>query len=176
MAELEGRTFDCMVLDLKLPGTTGFALLETVKKSERFRDLPVIVYTGTELTRRDETRLKKYAETVILKTVGSPERLLDETTLFLHRVEATLPAEQRRIIEELHTTDAVLQDKRVVVVELFTGAECPPCVSADVAFDALLETYKPNEVVLLEYHLHIPGPDPLTNADSGVHVSAAVGI
>jgi len=117
MAQLEGKKFDCMVLDLKLPGTTGFALLETVKKSERFRDLPVIVYTGTELTRRDETRLKKYAETVILKTVGSPERLLDETTLFLHRVEATLPAEQRRIIEELHTTDAVLQDKRVLVVD-----------------------------------------------------------
>lgn len=58
------------------------------------------------------------------------------------------------------------KSERVVLVELFTGAECPPCVSADVAFDALLDTYKPNDVVLLEYHLHIPGPDPLTNADS----------
>src|SRR5262245_27716729 len=55
---------------------------------------------------------------------------------------------------------------RVVLVELFTGAQCPPCVAADLAFDALAKTYKPTEVVLLEYHLHIPGPDPLTNADS----------
>ena len=71
---------------------TGFELLEQIKKNERFRDLPVIVYTGKELTRREETRLKKYAETIIVKDVRSPERLLDETALFLHRVEARLPA------------------------------------------------------------------------------------
>lgn len=56
--------------------------------------------------------------------------------------------------------------ERVVLLELFTGAQCPPCVAADIAFDAVLQTYKPDEVVLLQYHLHIPGPDPLTNADS----------
>src|SRR5262249_26417815 len=55
---------------------------------------------------------------------------------------------------------------RVVLVELFTGAQCPPCVAADVAFDALLKTYKPTDVVFLQYHLHIPGPDPLTNKDT----------
>src|SRR5439155_23518517 len=58
------------------------------------------------------------------------------------------------------------KSSRVAVVELFTGAQCPPCVSADIAFDAAVKTYKPADVVLLEYHLHIPGPDPLTNADS----------
>ena len=78
-----------------LPGTSGFQLLEKVKKDDRFHNLPVIVYTGQELTRRDETKLKKYAQTVIIKTVGSPERLLDEATRFLHRPEAALPAEQR---------------------------------------------------------------------------------
>ncbi|TML64393.1 MAG: response regulator, partial [Actinobacteria bacterium] len=117
MAELEEARFDCMVLDLKLPKTTGFALLETVKSNARFAGLPVIVYTGTDLTRRDETRLKKYAQTIILKTVGSPERLLDETTLFLHRPEAALPAEQRRIIEHLHRADAMFEGKRVLVVD-----------------------------------------------------------
>src|SRR5262249_373332 len=75
--------FDCMVLDLKLPKMSGFTLLEKVKTDERFRGLPVIVYTGRDLTRREETRLKKYAETIIIKDVRSPERLLDETALFL---------------------------------------------------------------------------------------------
>src|SRR5262249_32139491 len=88
---LEGRPVDCMVLDLKLPKMSGFNLLEKVKTDERFHTLPVIVYTGRELTRREETRLKKYAETIIVKDVRSPERLLDETALFLHRVEAKLP-------------------------------------------------------------------------------------
>ena len=92
LAALEETTFDCMVLDLKLPGKGGFALLEQVKKSERHRDVPVIVYTGKDLTRQEETRLRKYAETIIVKDVRSPERLLDETALFLHRVESHLPA------------------------------------------------------------------------------------
>ena len=58
------------------------------------------------------------------------------------------------------------KSKRVALVELFTGAQCPPCVAADIAFDAMAQTYKPTDVVLLQYHLHIPGPDPLTNQDS----------
>ena len=94
MAALDEQRFDCMVLDLKLPRTSGFALLEQLKADERFSQLPVIVYTGKELTRREETRLKKYAETIIVKDVRSPERLLDETALFLHRVEAKLPGRE----------------------------------------------------------------------------------
>jgi len=117
LEELQGQAYDCVVLDLKLPGTSGFSLLEQVKKDPRFRNLPVIVYTGQELTRRDETRLKKYAQTVIIKTVGSPERLLDETTRFLHRPEAALPVEQRRMLEQLHTADAVLEGKKILIVD-----------------------------------------------------------
>src|SRR5439155_17499346 len=91
---IEQRQFDCMVLDLKLPKMRGFALLEKVKSDDHYRTLPVIVYTGRELTRREETRLKKYAETIIVKDVRSPERLLDETALFLHRIESKLPEDK----------------------------------------------------------------------------------
>jgi CheY-like chemotaxis protein len=114
---LTERRFDCMVLDLKLPKTSGFGLLEQVKADERWADMPVIVYTGKELTRREETRLKKYAETIIVKDVQSPERLLDETALFLHRVEARMPVEKRRMIEQLHTADAVFTDKKILIVD-----------------------------------------------------------
>jgi CheY-like chemotaxis protein len=106
-----------MVLDLKLPKMSGFALLEKVKTDERFRGLPVIVYTGRDLTRREETRLKKYAETIIVKDVRSPERLLDETALFLHRVESRLPSEKRRMLEQLHSADEVFKGKRVLIAD-----------------------------------------------------------
>ena len=114
---LEEQRFDCMVLDLKLPKTSGFVLLEQIKGDDRFSAMPVIVYTGSALTRRDETRLKRFAETIIVKDVRSPERLLDETALFLHRVEAHLPAEKRRMIEQLHTADAVFSGRRVLIVD-----------------------------------------------------------
>jgi len=117
-AALENEAlFDCMVLDLKLPKMTGFDLLEKVKNDDRFRGLPVIVYTGKDLTRREETKLKRYAETIVVKDARSPERLLDETSLFLHRVEAKLPDEKRKMLEQLHNTDAVFVGKKVLVVD-----------------------------------------------------------
>jgi CheY-like chemotaxis protein len=117
LARLDETHFDCIVLDLKLPQKTGFALLEQVKKDERFRDVPIIVYTGKELTRREETTLKRYAESIIVKDASSPERLLAETSLFLHRVEARLPASKRRMLEQLHTAEAVFEGKRVLIVD-----------------------------------------------------------
>ncbi|TML63834.1 MAG: response regulator, partial [Actinobacteria bacterium] len=117
LAQLEGGRFDCMVLDLRLPDTTGFKLLEKVKRDERFRDLPIIVYTGKELTRREETRLRRYAETIIVKDASSPERLLDETSLFLHRVESRLPAAKRRLLEQLHSAEAVFEGRKILVVD-----------------------------------------------------------
>jgi CheY-like chemotaxis protein len=106
-----------MVLDLKLPSMTGFALLEEVKKNERHRNLPIIIYTGKELTRKEETKLRKYAETIVVKDVSSPERLLDETTLFLHRVESRLPSGKRRMLEQLHSADAVFSGRRILIVD-----------------------------------------------------------
>jgi HAMP domain-containing protein/signal transduction histidine kinase/CheY-like chemotaxis protein len=114
---LASQQFDCMVLDLKLPKMTGFDLLEQVKADERHQHTPVVVYTGRDLTRREETRLKKYADAIIVKDARSPERLLDETALFLHRVESRMPAAKRRMIQQLHTADAVFQNRHVLVVD-----------------------------------------------------------
>jgi CheY-like chemotaxis protein/signal transduction histidine kinase/HAMP domain-containing protein len=117
LEQLKGRRFDCVVLDLGLPDMTGFDLLEKVKNMPDLRDLPVIIYTGKDLSPEEETRLRKYAETIIIKDVKSPERLLDETALFLHRVEANLPEAKRRVLEQLHGADAVFQDRRILVVD-----------------------------------------------------------
>ncbi|HEY7234134.1 MAG TPA: response regulator, partial [Gemmatimonadaceae bacterium] len=116
--ELEVKHYDCMVLDLGLQGgQDGFELLETVKADRAMRDLPIIIYTGKELTREEETRLRRFADTIIIKDVKSPERLLDETALFLHRVEAKLPEQKRRMLERLHNADAVFAGKHVLIVD-----------------------------------------------------------
>ncbi len=117
LRELSTGHFDCMVLDLGLQGVSGFELLETVKANPQVADLPIIIYTGKELTQAEETKLRKFAETIIVKDVKSPERLLDETALFLHRVEAKLPEQKRRMLERLHNTDAVFAGKRVLIVD-----------------------------------------------------------
>jgi hypothetical protein len=110
--------FDCMVLDLGLSGDTdGFELLERVKSDPAMQELPIIIYTGKELSPQEETRLRKFAETIIVKDVKSPERLLDETALFLHRVEARMPEQKRRMLERLHNADAVFAEKHVLVVD-----------------------------------------------------------
>src|ERR1700694_798165 len=108
-----------MVLDLGLTsgGMSGFDLLEKVKSDPENHDLPIIIYTGKDLSPEDETKIKKYAESIIVKDVRSPERLLDETALFLHRVESKLPVEKRRMLEQLHSKDAIFHGKRVLVVD-----------------------------------------------------------
>jgi CheY-like chemotaxis protein/HAMP domain-containing protein/GAF domain-containing protein len=114
---LELERFDCMVLDLKLPDMGGFALLEKLKEDEEHSSIPVIVYTGKELTRNEETELKKFAESIVVKDASSPERLLDETSLFLHRVERKLPKEKRRMLEQLHSADEVLKQRKILIVD-----------------------------------------------------------
>jgi CheY-like chemotaxis protein len=119
LAKLHEKHFDCMVLDLGLRAgeMTGFDLLEKVKSDPNNKDLPIIIYTGRDLSQEDETKIKKYAETIILKDVKSPERLLDETALFLHRIEARLPEQKRKMLEHLHDADSVVAGKRVLVID-----------------------------------------------------------
>jgi CheY-like chemotaxis protein len=96
---------------------TGFELIEQIKQEVSLSKLPIIVYTGKELSRAEETELKRIADTIIIKDVESPERLLDETALFLHRVEANLPEPKRQMLEQLHQTDHVLAGKKVLIVD-----------------------------------------------------------
>ncbi|MDZ8256926.1 response regulator [Nostoc sp. ChiQUE01b] len=114
---LRSHHFDCMVLDLGLPDMSGFTLIEQIKLEPRLLKLPIIVYTGKELSRQEETQLRGLAETIIIKNVRSPERLLDETALFLHRVQANLPTPKRQILEQLHQTDPVLANRKILIVD-----------------------------------------------------------
>jgi HAMP domain-containing protein/CheY-like chemotaxis protein/signal transduction histidine kinase len=114
---LRERRFDCMVLDLGLPDMNGFEFINRMKKDLEIDDIPIVVYTGRELTKREETELKRMAEAIIVKDARSPERLLDETALFLHRVEANLPEEKRHILEQLHESDPVLAGKKALIVD-----------------------------------------------------------
>ncbi|MHC5851833.1 response regulator [Nostoc sp.] len=114
---LRSHHFDCMVLDLGLPDMSGFALIEQIKLEPKLLKLPIIVYTGKELSRQEETQLRGLAETIIIKNVRSPERLLDETALFLHRVQANLPPPKRQILEQLHQTDPVLANRKILIVD-----------------------------------------------------------
>ena len=117
LAALDRTPFDCMVLDLGLSDMTGFELLEKMRSSQTLSQIPVIVYTGKELTKKQETELRRVAETIIIKDVKSLDRLLDETALFLHRVEGNLPEPKRKLLERLHHTDPALAGKKVLVVD-----------------------------------------------------------
>jgi CheY-like chemotaxis protein len=109
--------FDCVVLDLRLPDMTGFELLEQLSQSDRGSDLPVVVFTGKDLSPEEDERLHMLARSVIVKDVESPERLLDETALFLHRVVSDLPEEKRNMLDRLHRSDEALVGKKVLIVD-----------------------------------------------------------
>jgi CheY-like chemotaxis protein/HAMP domain-containing protein len=114
---IERDTFDCLVLDLGLLDMSGFELLEELRAGGRLAQLPVIVYTGRELSKREESELRRVAETIIVKDVKSPDRLLAETALFLHRIQENLPEAKRRMLEQLRHADPVLTGKTVLIVD-----------------------------------------------------------
>ncbi len=116
-AAMMNESFDCIIVDLGLPDMSGFKLLESIKSNEKLSSTPVIVYTGKDLSKSEATRLHKLSDAVVLKTVNSHDRLLDETMLFLHRVESKLPREKQMMIRKLHRTDEVLRGKKVLVVD-----------------------------------------------------------
>jgi CheY-like chemotaxis protein/signal transduction histidine kinase/HAMP domain-containing protein len=117
LASVNKNNFDCVVLDLRLPDMSGFAILEQIGVSPTLSDLPVVVFTGKELSSEEDARLHTLARSVVIKDVESPERLLDETALFLHRVVSDLPTEKQRMLERLHRSDEALVGKKVLVVD-----------------------------------------------------------
>ncbi|MGC1225026.1 MAG: HAMP domain-containing protein [Candidatus Sulfotelmatobacter sp.] len=111
------EAFDCVVLDLRLPDISGFEVLERFRDTPELGDLPVVVFTGKELSPEEDARLHSLARSVVVKGVESPERLLDETALFLHRVVSDLPAEKQRMLDRLHRSDDALVGKKVLIVD-----------------------------------------------------------
>jgi CheY-like chemotaxis protein len=114
---LRDEKYDCCVVDLRLPDMTGFELLDKLRAEPALADLPIVVFTGKELSADEEAQLKAVAKSIVLKDVQSPERLLDETSLFLHRVVTDLPEAKQKMIERLHGSSEALHGRKVLVVD-----------------------------------------------------------
>jgi CheY-like chemotaxis protein len=117
LAAIDEQTFDCVVLDLRLPDMSGFDILERFRDTPSLSDLPVVVFTGKDLSPEEDARLHLLARSVVVKGVESPERLLDETALFVHRVVTDLPPEKQKMLDLLHHSDEALVGKKVLVVD-----------------------------------------------------------
>jgi HAMP domain-containing protein/CheY-like chemotaxis protein/signal transduction histidine kinase len=117
LSSLRNQPADCVVLDLKLPDMSGFEVLEKIREDSSLSDVPVVVFTGRELSAEEDARLHTMARSIVVKGVESPERLLDETALFLHRVVTDLPAEKQRMLERLTSSDEDLVGKTALLVD-----------------------------------------------------------
>src|ERR1700674_2359380 len=117
LATLRDRPCDCVVLDLRLPDMSGFEVLERMRADDALTDVPVVVFTGRELSAEEDAQLHTMARSIVVKGVESPERLLDETALFLHRVITDLPAEKQRMLERLNGSDEDLVGRTVLLVD-----------------------------------------------------------
>jgi len=117
LRQVSATTFDCMVMDLMLPDASGYQLLEQMAAGGKYSFPPVIVYTGRALSAEEEQRLRRYSQSIIIKGARSPERLLDEVTLFLHRVEASLPPNQRELLLQARQRDAAFEGRHILIAE-----------------------------------------------------------
>ncbi|MEA2773883.1 MAG: hypothetical protein QOD93_6845, partial [Acetobacteraceae bacterium] len=117
IAQMTASPPDCVVLDLRLPDMSGFDVLERIRADSSLCDIPVIVFTGRELSPEEDAQLHTMARSVVVKGVESPERLLDETALFLHRVFADMPLDKQRMLERLHSSDENLVGQKVLLVD-----------------------------------------------------------
>jgi CheY-like chemotaxis protein len=177
LAELQKATFDCMVMDLNLPDLSGYELLEKMAAQEDVAFPPVIVYTGRSLTRDEEHRLRRFSKSIIIKDARSPERLLDEVTLFLHQVESKLPPDRQRMLRAVRDREAALEGRRILVVEddvrnIFAlssllepkGAKIEIARNGHEALEALTRAaHNPgNAIDLVLMDIMMPGMDGLT--------------
>jgi CheY-like chemotaxis protein/signal transduction histidine kinase/CHASE3 domain sensor protein len=159
---LQKEHFDCIIVDLGLPDMTGLELLEKIKASEDLNKIPIIVYTGKDLNKDEVAALNKLANTVVLKTAHSKERLLDEVILFLHRMESKLPKEKQQMIRKLHRSDEVLKSRKVLIVDddmrniySLTNAleeQGLDCITADngLAAIGMLKRHPNTDIILMD--------------------------
>jgi CheY-like chemotaxis protein len=114
---LNEQRFDCVVLDLRLPDMSGFEVLEALRDENSLSEIPVVVFTGKELSSEEDAQLHTMARSIVVKGVESPERLLDETSLFLHRIVTDLPPDKQQMIERLHRSDEDLVGKIALLID-----------------------------------------------------------
>jgi len=163
LAALDKERFDCAILDLLLPDMDGVGLLEDIKRQEKHKDLPIVVYTGKDLSPKEEVRLKRYAASVITKNGrSSPDALLHDTSLFLHRVHEKLPERVQKAVTRALDDDADLQSRRVLVVDddvrnIFALSSVLESHKMNVAYASngkkaleALETSEPFDIVLMD--------------------------
>lgn len=169
---LDEGHFDCIIMDLVLPDGTGYDLLEVMAAKERHTMPPVIVYTGRTLSADDERRLRRYSKSIIIKGARSPERLLDEVTLFLHSVEADLPPDRQRMLKEVRQRDTIFEGRTILLAEddirnIFAlsqvieplGARLEIARNGKEAVNALTQ---PNDIDLVLMDIMMPEMDGLT--------------
>jgi CheY-like chemotaxis protein len=166
---LKSQVFHCMVLDLIMPGEDGLSLIESIKTDPMLVNLPIIIYTGKELSDEEVTRLNAVAETIIIKNVKSPERLLDETALFLHRVESNLPESKRQMLQQVHENDPELWGKTILIVDddvrnIFTltsvfDAHDAITIYAESGLEAIEKLHQHPEIEIVLMDIMMPGMD-----------------
>jgi HAMP domain-containing protein/CheY-like chemotaxis protein/signal transduction histidine kinase len=169
LAAMREQSYDCAVLDLRLPDMTGFEVLERMRDEPALGELPVVVFTGKELSPEEDARLHTLARSVVVKGVESPERLLDETSLFLHRVIADLPPEKQRMLERLHRSDEDLVDRKVLVVDddvrnIFALSSVlerrgMKVLTADTGYEAIAALEATPDVAIVLMDIMMPGMD-----------------
>ena len=160
---------DCVVLDLKLPDMSGFDVLEKIRDDAALSDLPVVVFTGRALSAEEDVKLHTMARSVVVKGVESPERLLDETALFLHRVVADLPVAKQQMIERLHSSDEDLLGQTALLVDddsrnIFALSSVlerhgMKVLTATTGNEAVALIDAPNEIAIVLMDIMMPGMD-----------------